>query len=73
MVVVALMVAGVVIGYAATVHADYLIHRNIWHGRWWIVHRGPLRWLLHRTRPAKYVATASIAFRDLHGWAHALK
>jgi hypothetical protein len=47
MVVVALIVTGALIGYAATVHADYLIHRNIWHGRWRIVHRGPLRWLLH--------------------------
>ena len=47
MVTVALIMTGVVIGYLATVHADYLIHRNIWHGRWRIVHRGPLRWLLY--------------------------
>jgi hypothetical protein len=45
--VVAQVLIGTVIGYAATVHADYLIHRNIWHGRWRIVHRGPLRWLLY--------------------------
>ena len=45
--VVALMLFGMLVGYVATVHADYLIHRNIWHGRWRIVHRGPLRWLLH--------------------------
>lgn len=41
------ILVGVLVGYAATVHADYLIHRNIWHGRWRIVHRGPLRWLLY--------------------------
>jgi hypothetical protein len=44
---VALMLTGMLIGYASTVHADFLIHRNIWHGRWRIVHRGPLRWLLY--------------------------
>jgi hypothetical protein len=43
----ALILTGVSVGYAATVHADFLIHRNIWHGRWRIVHRGPLRWLLY--------------------------
>lgn len=47
MTVVALVIIGTVVGYAATVHADFLIHRNIWHGRWRIVHRGPLRWLLY--------------------------
>ena len=47
MAVFALIFLGAIIGYAATVHADYLIHRNIWHGRWHIVHRGPLRWLLY--------------------------
>lgn len=45
--VVALVLVGAAIGYASTVHADFLIHRNIWHGRWRIVHRGPLRWLLY--------------------------
>src|SRR6202022_3389716 len=61
----ALILTGILVGYAATVHADYLIHRNIWHGRWRIVHRGPLRWLLyphyvhhlkahHRHAEAKY-------------------
>ena len=44
---VALIFIGTLLGYAATVHADYLIHRNIWHGRWRIVHQGPLRWLLY--------------------------
>jgi len=44
---VALILFGTLIGYATTVHADFLIHRNIWHGRWRIVHRGPLRWLLY--------------------------
>ena len=47
MAVVALIFAGASVGYVATVHADFLIHRNIWHGRWMIVHRGPLRWLLY--------------------------
>ncbi len=42
-----LAVVGLLVGYAATVHADYLIHRHIWHGRWRGVHRGPLRWLLY--------------------------
>ena len=47
MMVVALILVGAVVGYAATIHADFLIHRNIWHGKWKIVHRGPLRWLLY--------------------------
>jgi len=42
-----LILIGSVVGYLATVHADFLIHRNIWHGRWRVVHRGPLRWLLY--------------------------
>lgn len=43
---VGLVLFGAIVGYSATVHADYLIHRNVWHGRWRIVHSGPLRWLL---------------------------
>lgn len=39
--------AGILAGYAATVHADYLIHRNIWHGRWRVVRMRPFRWLLY--------------------------
>lgn len=47
MAILAYVLIGTVVGYAATVHADFLIHRNIWHGRWKIVHHGPLRWLLY--------------------------
>jgi hypothetical protein len=46
MFVLALLI-GICVGYGATVHADFLIHRNIWHGRWKIVHRGPFKWLLN--------------------------
>ncbi len=47
MATVALILAGAAVGYAATVYSDFLIHRNVWHGRWRVVHRGPLRWLLY--------------------------
>lgn len=39
--------AGIVVGYVATVHAEMIIHRDIFHGRWAIVHRGPFKWLLY--------------------------
>jgi hypothetical protein len=44
---IAPLVFGLIVGYALTVHADFLIHRNIWHGRWRLVHEGPFKWLLY--------------------------
>jgi hypothetical protein len=38
---------GILVGYATTVYSEFLIHRNIWHGRWKIVHHGLFHFLLY--------------------------
>ena len=43
-------------GYMTTVIGDFIIHRYIWHGRWRMVHRGPLRWWLYPHYVHHYVA-----------------
>ena len=40
------MLFGCIVGYVSIVVADYLIHRNVWHGRWPIIKWRFLRWWL---------------------------